>query len=95
MEELGKGIVRTSQMGGQMHKCGVSKFNQDVIKACTYCEADECTSDHLKWKCKYFDEKQKADRQGHRGNPDPLAAAQHQKRHRPGHEARRQSDLLG
>ena len=57
MEELGKGIVRTSQIGGQMHKCGVSKFNQDVIKACNYCEVDECTSDHLKWKCKYFDEK--------------------------------------
>ena len=59
IEEIGKGMMRISQMGGQMHKCGISKFNQDVTKACTYCEEDECTTDHLRWKCKYFDEKRK------------------------------------
>jgi len=59
MEQMAKGIVRTTQMGSQMHKCGISKFNQDIIKACPYCEEDECTSDHLRWKCKYFDEKRR------------------------------------
>ena len=59
MEENGKGIIRTSQIVGQMHTRGISKFNQDVTKTCTYCEGDECTTDHLRWKCKYFDEKRK------------------------------------
>ena len=42
-----------------MHKCEISKFNQDINKSCDYCEEDECTTDHLRWKCKYFDEKRK------------------------------------
>ena len=60
MEELGKGIIRTVQMGGQMHKCEISKFNQDVIKSCNYCTEEDCTIDHLRWKCKPFDAKRKA-----------------------------------
>ena len=95
MEQLGKGIVRTTQMGGQMHKCGISKFNQDVIKACTYCEEDECTSDHLRWKCKYFDEKRRQIDEDIAEIPDPVAAAQYKERHCTRHENRREGNLLG
>ena len=39
-----------------MDKCEISKFNQDVTRECTYCNEEECTTDHLRWTCKFFKE---------------------------------------
>ena len=53
MPELEKGIIRTAQMGGNMDKAAIAKFDEDVSKECTYCFEGDATTDHL-LVCKHF-----------------------------------------
>ena len=59
LDEQSKGIIRTAQMGGNMDKCEIAKFNQDVMRICDYCGEDECTTDHLRWSCEFFKQQRK------------------------------------
>ena len=59
LDKKAKGVIRTAQMGGNMDKCEISKFNQDVMKECPYCGEQECTTEHLRWTCAFFKEQRK------------------------------------
>ena len=56
LNDIEKGIVATSLMGGNQARCEISKYNEDVDNTCSYCREAESTADHIKWVCKEFKE---------------------------------------
>ena len=54
LNDLEKGIVATSMMGGTQAKSEIAKYNEDVVKICSHCHEADSTTDHIKWTCKAF-----------------------------------------
>ena len=52
LDEVEKGMVATSMMGGNQARCEISKYNENITKVCDHCYETDSTADHIKRSCK-------------------------------------------
>ena len=43
----------TIKMGGGVASTDINKINEHIDTACTYCEHEKCTIDHILWYCPF------------------------------------------